>query len=176
MDIPNKVSENYKPDDTNTPNIFTTMKSVSKFKFMYDLFSYQNPEDKDKDNSHKKKMEDFEDFLLLYDYNGVNILKNNNYKNMYDKILEQFDLNNKEQFIKKLEINNIQNLFDGQANQKIIDPLYSILEKYKILYNEKPKKKEINIKYKQLEVKRCKYFLIENYLIRLYVYNVEFLT
>ena len=132
--------------------IFIDMNQDRNVKFMYDLFSYQKPEDKEEDKSNKQKMEDFEEFLLLYDYNGINVLKNDNYKNMYDKILDQFDLNNKEEFIKKLEINNIQNLFDGQANQKIIDPLYSILEKYKILYNEKPKKKDIDLKYKQSEV------------------------
>jgi hypothetical protein len=132
--------------------IFIDMNQDRNVKFMYDLFSYQKPEDKEEDKSNKQKMEDFEEFLLLYDYNGINVLKNDNYKNMYDKILDQFDLNNKEEFVKKLEINNIQNLFDGQANQKIIDTLYSILEKYKILYNEKPKKKDIDLKYKQSEV------------------------
>jgi superfamily II DNA or RNA helicase len=135
--------------------IFIDMNQDRNVKFMYDLFSYQNPEKdegEDEDKSIKKRMEDFEDFLLLYDYNGINVLKNDNYRNMYDRILEQFDLDNKEEFIKKLEINNIQNLFDGDINQKIIDPFYSILEKYKIIYNEKPKRGDINIKYKQSEV------------------------
>ena len=135
--------------------IFIDMNQDRNVKFMYDLFSYQKPEKdegEDEDKSIKKRMEDFEDFLLLYDYNGINVLKNDNYRNMYDRILEQFDLDNKEEFIKKLEINNIQNLFDGDINQKIIDPFYSILEKYKIIYNEKPKRGDINIKYKQSEV------------------------
>ena len=61
--------------------------------FMYDLYNYQSQNKKD--DNIDKQMKDFNEFLILYDLNGLSNYKNDNYENMYDKILEQFSLNNK---------------------------------------------------------------------------------
>lgn len=130
--------------------IFIDMNHERNINFMYDLYNYQSQNKKD--DNIDKQMKDFNEFLILYDLNGLSNYKNDNYQNMYDKILEQFSLNNKKNFINKLKINKLQDIFKNENNKKYIEQFYNILLKYNIEYNKKPKEKELNIKYKENEV------------------------
>ena len=147
--------------------IFIDMNHERNVNFMYDLYNYQNQGKVKK--SIDKQMNDFNDFLILYDLDGLSNHKNDNYKNMYDKLLEKFSLNNKTDFVNKLKINKLQDIFKDKNNKKYIEQFYLILSKYNIEYVKKSKGKELNIKYKENEV----ILFINDYITLFILFNEE---
>jgi len=86
MDIPNKVSENYKTDDTNT-NIFTTIKSISKFK---QSLSITELEQTTSNNSNEDFIEDID--LLHHKHNKFLLNKCITYKSTKELYIERAEL------------------------------------------------------------------------------------
>ena len=133
--------------------IFIDMLLDRNIDFMYKLFNYTEP--KKKVVKVEQRIREFQDQLLLYDYNGIELLNNIEYQHMYDTILKQFMLDDKGKFIEKqksIEISDIDELFSDKDHTKIIEPFYNILNTYNISYTKKPNKVDDKFKRKEISL------------------------
>ena len=122
--------------------IFVDLLTSRQIAFMYEYIDYVSTSNKV--FSSDKKMKKLLEKLLLFNFNGIDNTSGSEYQHLYNKLMEQFSLNDLSRFkqnTQKIDLSNVNEMLHG-FDSKLIENFYGLLEKLDISYSEKKKKKE----------------------------------
>jgi hypothetical protein len=118
--------------------IFVDMLTTRQITFMYEYVNYANTNIL----TTQKKIKQLLEKLLLWNFNGISFQRDDEYKSLYDKLMDDFSLNDIENFqkntqkIDKSEVSELVRSFDESQ----ISDLHSLLKSLGIDYKSGKKK------------------------------------
>jgi len=138
-----------------TQGIFIDLLTTRQISFMYDYTNYSN--DKQLLGT-EKKMKKLLENLLLFNFDGISNTQGSEYQQLYDKLMEQFSLNNPELFkinSQKIDLSKVSELLQDDRLSDLILPFSELLNKLDINYSvvKGNKEKKILVKRKGNELK-----------------------
>ena len=123
--------------DGKTAGIFIDMLTTRQISFMYEYTNYISPE-----LTVEKKMKKLLEKLLLFNFNGINFQKGEDYQMLYDKLIGDFsldDLNMFKQNTRTIDLNEVNELVRS-LDADIIDNFHQMIEKLNINFKEVKKR------------------------------------
>lgn len=123
--------------DGKTAGIFIDMLTTRQISFMYEYTNYISPE-----LTVEKKMKKLLEKLLLFNFNGINFQKGEDYQMLYDKLIGDFsldDLNMFKQNTRTIDLNEVNELVRS-LDVDIIDNFHQMIEKLNINFKEVKKR------------------------------------
>ena len=127
--------------------IFIDILTKRNIKFIYDMVDY-NIDKKIPTIDYKKK--EIFDKIVFYNYNGISILKNDKYQDIYNKLIQSFDLNDDDKFLKRINkglniTSDVGDLLKSPDLILYIDPFYELMNELNINYSEKGGKISVSL-------------------------------
>jgi superfamily II DNA or RNA helicase len=123
--------------DGKTAGIFIDMLTTRQISFMYEYTNYISPE-----LTVEKKMKKLLEKLLLFNFNGINFQKGEDYQMLYDKLIGDFSLDDINMFklnTRSIDLNEVDELVRS-LDSGIIDSFHQIIEKLNINFKEVKKR------------------------------------
>ena len=123
--------------------IFVDILTQRNINFVYDMVDYNM--DKATPTLSGKKKEIYNK-LIFYNYNGISLLKNDKYQDIYNKLTKRFDLDNDDNFLKRLNkgvniTKDVGDIFKNSPELTLyIDTFYELMNELNINYSEKGEK------------------------------------
>jgi hypothetical protein len=118
--------------------VFIDMLTSRQISFMYQYMNYTTP--KISLDTHEKAQKKLLEKLLLFGYNGINHSEGKEYQQMYNDLMNDFYLNDKQKFSETqniYQISEASELLQNPEYDELINQFYSILQKLGIEYNDK---------------------------------------
>jgi len=131
--------------------IFIDLLTSRQISFMYDYTDYDNRGKKPL--GIKQKMKKLLENLLLFNFDGISNVQGSEYQHLYDKLMEQFSLDNPELFklnSQKIDLSKVSELLQDDKLSNLIVPFSDLLNKlginYSVIKGKKEKKTLVKIK------------------------------
>jgi len=142
--------------------IFIDMLTKRQISFMYQYMNYTTPI-KSLVTIEKRQKRLLEK-LIIYNFNGINNTEGKEYQDIYNKLMNDFNLNDKQKFVDKqneYEITEANELLENPEYDKLVDGLYKVLQGFGIKYGDKKAaiKKEL---YKKDDIKPGDEYVLES--------------
>jgi hypothetical protein len=123
--------------------IFIDLLTSRQISFMYDYTNYAS---NDKQQlGIEKKMKKLLENLVLFNFDGISNTQGSEYQQLYDKLMEQFSLNNPELFkinSQKIDLSKVSELLQDDRLSDLIIPFSELLNNLGINYSVVKGKKE----------------------------------
>jgi len=131
-----------------TAGIFIDMLTTRQITFMYEYMNYIS-----NTLSTEHKMKKLLEKILLFNFNGINFQKGEDYQMIYNDLLKDFSLNDINQFkqnSKKIDLNDVNELVRS-LDEDVIGHFHQLLEKLNINYKSVNKPKSVKKQLKDRE-------------------------
>lgn len=137
--------------DGKTAGIFIDMLTTRQITFMYEYMNYIS--NTKNTLSTEKKMKKLLEKLLLFNFNGINFQKGDDYQMIYNDLMKDFSLNDVTSFknnSKKIDLNDVNELVRS-LDEEVIIGFHQLLETLNINYKSVKKPKAVKKQLKDRE-------------------------